>query len=258
MIQLRFQILPDPMRLHRLFYLAFAILCATPVLVGFMPTFFARKMFIPADGHGPDGLPILLIIHGVFMTAWVLLVAVQAALVVAKKITVHRRLGWLTVAIGLGSWITAALVVPSFAPRLLALGLPAEILREALAKMYWTDIFSLVVFPLFVLSGVLLRRKPEFHKRIMIYSTLTLLSPAVGRMTRMIAPGEAFGGINWTLSIAILTGLSLLPIVHELFRYRKVHRASIGSAAVVLACNMAIIGISSTDWGKDVSVLHLN
>lgn len=238
------------------FFVIFSVLLAIPVFFGFMPTFFLRATFQPADGHGPEGLPPLILIHGIFMTTWVLLVIIQTSLVASRKINIHKRLGWLSAAVAFGGWLTALLVVPKFAHRLMGLGIPAEVLREALVKMYWTDVISLVLFPAFVIGGVLARNRPEVHKRLMIYSTLTLLSPATGRMTRMIAPTDEFGGINWPLSVSILMAFALLPMFYELMNYRKAHKVTWLSIGVLTLSHLAMFALSATEWGKDVSALH--
>jgi hypothetical protein len=78
--------------LDRIFYSGMAILMALTVFVGFAPTFYLRAWFGPPIS-GARTLTPLVYVHGAIFSAWVVLFIIQTALVAARRVTMHRRLG---------------------------------------------------------------------------------------------------------------------------------------------------------------------
>ncbi|MEQ1911584.1 MAG: hypothetical protein ABMA15_22395 [Vicinamibacterales bacterium] len=63
------------------------------VLIGFAPTFFLRPAFLDSP------LPLLLVVHGIVMTAWHLMLPAQSYLAETRRLRWHRPLGWASVAV---------------------------------------------------------------------------------------------------------------------------------------------------------------
>ena len=75
-------------RTDRRLFLAVAILFPLIVGIGFARTYYLKTVF------NPDPLPSLLVhVHGLLMTAWVVLFVVQIWLVRSHRVSLHRRLG---------------------------------------------------------------------------------------------------------------------------------------------------------------------
>jgi hypothetical protein len=90
----------------RWFYSAMALALLAVVLAGFTPTFFGRAWFAAGAPLRPG-----VVMHGVIGSAWVLLFALQAALVAGHRVEWHQRLGLLGAlfaAAGIGSRRVAA------------------------------------------------------------------------------------------------------------------------------------------------------
>ena len=75
---------PGPTRLYRIA----AAVALLAVLVGFAPSFYLKFVF-----QRPPALTVLLVVHGVVMTAWFALFVVQAQLAASRNLRLHRRLG---------------------------------------------------------------------------------------------------------------------------------------------------------------------
>src|SRR6516225_5711861 len=73
--------------IDRRLYGGVAIGLALIVLVGFAQTYYLKVLF------GTPPLRLLLHVHGMVMTAWVVLFSVQVRLVAAHRTDLHRRLG---------------------------------------------------------------------------------------------------------------------------------------------------------------------
>src|SRR5271169_3591372 len=78
----------------RYFYFFFSLVVAGIVVVGFSQT-VDRFLF-----HASPPRPVLLWIHGVAFSGWVIFFILQSALVRVRKVSVHRTLGWFGAALG--------------------------------------------------------------------------------------------------------------------------------------------------------------
>lgn len=239
-----------------MFFAFMSLLLLAVVLKGFGPSFFFRSNSEINDGHGPEGLPIYLIIHGLVMSTWLLLIVVQTGLVQTKNIKTHMRLGWIGLALAILVIPTGILAMNGFGPRLLAAGVPAQVLREGLSLLFWIDVFSLILFPGLIGTAIYYRKNSEKHKRIMLFAGFTVLVPALGRMTAQIAQTDSFGGINWPLTWSILICIMLSVPVYDFIKHRNIQPATITSFVAVFVGMLLSVLIAATEIGKDLASSH--
>ena len=108
---------------ERRFHTGFTLAILAAVLLGFSRTFFLRRWFPEwADAHGAPE-PFFLF-HGAVFFAWFLLLLVQPTLVAARRVDVHRRLGWL------GAGLAAAMIV---------LGTVGALIAARAADSFWRE-----------------------------------------------------------------------------------------------------------------------
>ena len=156
-------------KLDRIFFTSMIVLCWAAVLFGFSKTYFLAGMV-----RAP--LPNLLIhIHGAAFTLWMILLVVQTTLITTRKVAVHRMLGMYgfglaTLMVGLGLFASVDALKRGSAP----LGLDA-------ATFFVIPISGMVAFSALVYFAYRFRNKPEFHKRIILIATISLMDAAVGR-----------------------------------------------------------------------------
>jgi hypothetical protein len=180
---------------YRFHVLAIAVLGAA-VLAGFAKTYYFRVFF--------DGPPLARAahLHGILATAWIALHYTQARLVAAHRVDVHRRLG-----------IFAAVVAGLLAVQVVSMAIANAAAGHALPgrdplQFLSVPLGTTTMFTLFVGSALALRRKREWHKRLMLLATMTLLAPAMGRLDAQVmaplglphlvlAPAVTFGFIAW-------------------------------------------------------------
>src|SRR5438552_18356087 len=78
----------DRRAFERRFFLAVAILFPITVLIGFGPTYYLRGFFTPPP------IPNMLVhMHGLAMSAWIILFATQVYFIRSMKIKLHQQLG---------------------------------------------------------------------------------------------------------------------------------------------------------------------
>jgi len=217
----------------RRFYLFVAVLTAAIVFAGFARTFFLNGFF--AKLH----LPSLYILHGIVFSSWLVLLVTQSALVSAKQIRIHQKLGYASIAIvvsmfSLGWIMSVQAAQRGFTPP----GGPPPLSFLAF------QILGLVLFTALVTAGFLLRNRPETHKRLMIVATVTILTPALARIfllfnTHLII-FKALG-----VQLAVL----LVCMAYDFFARKRVHPAYIwGSLAFVTFVPLAIFAGGTRAW----------
>lgn len=187
------------------------------VFLGFGRSFFLRPLYIEAP------LPPHLIVHGVVMTTWFLLFVVQAVLVSAKRITLHRQLGLAGIVVAFAAFVTGVLVNVRIASRAMAADSP-ERTQDMLAFASASLVGLLPFVPLIVLALWYVRR-PAVHKRLMFWAFAWVLGPAftntrpLGRvLDALVAPQLPFfpADLFWLLAL----------VVYDWRTIRRVHPAT--------------------------------
>ena len=167
----------------RWFFAASAAAGAGVVFVGFAPTYYLKPVW------GGPSLPLRVHIHGILFTAWMLLFVLQSFLIARKRTRMHRRLGIVGAVLIAGMLVSGLSVSIAWArvdspgtgavagvPRLVAVVIPLA---------------SIAMFALLASIGLLYRRRPDVHKRLMLLATIALLPPALGRISFLAARGPA-------------------------------------------------------------------
>lgn len=217
----------------RWLYLVAAIAAGVFVLVGFARTYYLKTVF------GAPELPPLRHLHGLVMTLWFALFAVQTALVEGHRTALHRRLGvagavlaLVVLVVGVTTGIDAAARGASPGPP------PLRFLVVPLGDM--------VVFATLVGTALyaIARNRTEIHKRLMLVGTLSMLPAAIARMpfefirTAAPPPVVPFG----------LTDLTILACVAiDTWRHRRLHPAFAWGALFVVVSHPARILLAQTD-----------
>ena len=173
----------------------------------------------------------LIAVAGVVLSvyaAWLFLVVAQIALVEKGDIRLHRWLGWATA-------VVALVMVP--------LGIAAAFVDEA-RRLHHPDsdpqflaleFEEMVAFSAFTIAGLLLRRDPASHKRLMILSAVAISDAGFARIWLngiKIAPPGPFGfWIQYFWGIALML---VAMIAWDLWRRRRVHPAVLAGAALLI------------------------
>src|SRR6266513_6106853 len=154
------------------FYLAMALATTAVVVAGFAPSYylrpFVRIAYYPTGIPVSPSLPLLIHVHAVVLSLWLVLLVVQTTLVAAGRTDVHRRLGM----------AGAALL-----PMILVLGVftairgardgwnPGGPFADSLEFLI-VGLGDIALFTGFVAAALYYRRQPEIHKRLMILGAL--------------------------------------------------------------------------------------
>jgi hypothetical protein len=206
-------ILSRKRRDHR-FCLVLATLAAITIFSGFSATYYLKPLRGLVPLPASSQLPMVIHLHGAVFTLYVLFYLFQTALISRGQRALHMTLGWVSIAL---------------IPAMVVLGTMAAFWGASMGHMQnWPDlesaamvnVMSVFVFAVIATVGILLRKKPEAHKRLMSLSFMTLLPPALARPTLASLLGPA--GVVAAIFAFILAGS-----VYDLITRRRIHPAYI-------------------------------
>ena len=182
---------------HR-FFLTVAVLFPVITIVGFAPSYYFKTVF-----NSPP-LPSLLVhIHGMVMSLWMVLFAVQTYLITSRRIRVHIALGTFGVLLAGAAIITGMMAAIAAAGR--GSGFPGY---EPLV-FFMVPAGGLVVFAILFAAAIYYRKRAAEHKRLMLLTVVGMLSPSISRLPLPFIPALGswwFFGIPDLIAVALLAG----------------------------------------------------
>jgi hypothetical protein len=201
---------------------------ATVVLAGFGPSYYFWPVTQATRHAGgqpiPSSLPWTVHVHALVFSSWVALLVVQSSLIAARRVALHRQVG-----------MTAAVMIPLMCVLGLSTAVsgarrgwnPGGPFADALGFMA-VGVVDIAVFAALAIAGLVYRRRPEPHKRLMLFATLGgLMWPAITRL-----PGIA-GNVG--LMFGTLAFLLLAPVVRDVLHRDRHSWLSAALAVAVLA-----------------------
>jgi uncharacterized membrane protein YozB (DUF420 family) len=197
---------------------------AAVIIAGFSRT-------VPDDFTAGTKFPLLLAIHGTVFTLWIVLFVAQPAIVARGSLKLHRRIGWI------GAGLAAAMVVMGLAATFYAVH------SNAVPSFFPPSLFlvmntiGIAVFGGLVTAGVMRRKNAEWHKRLMLCATISILGPGVGRLL----PMESFGRAAPLVMFAVILVFGLAGPLYDMIIRRRVHPAYIWGVSTIVV-SMLITG----------------
>ncbi len=217
----------------------------TAVLAGFGLD-FARYL-----GETPSPPPILHV-HAAVYVLWLGLVTLQILWVEMGNVRRHKQLGWLTVAV-------SALMVP--------LGLSAALVDQArqvthpdyAPQFLALEFQEMIAFSVFMTAGVIFRRSPAAHKRLMILSAVAISDAGFARIWLIGIKTEIPGLFGWWLQS--FWGIFLILVamgVWDLWRLRRIHPAVLFGAALLWTGEIVTTILNFSPTWREIMVRLVN
>ncbi len=174
--------------------------------------------------------PLHIHLHAAIYLGWLILFTTQNVLAGNGNLALHRRLGKLG-----GLFIVAMIVIGSYA------GLQS-IVRDHVPPHYTPAYFlplvqvALVCFGGLAIAGLAMRRKTQWHRRLLLMATIVVADPGLDR----ILPGPILGGpvSQWCI-MAIQLALAGLVLIHDRKTFGRVHPATWWGIGVIVAGHVA-------------------
>jgi hypothetical protein len=213
-------------------YTGVAIGTALIIFIGFAQTYYLKALF------GTPPLRMLLHIHGLVMTAWIVLFFVQVRLIAAGRRDLHRRLGVAGVVLaGLALVLGTAVALsqghihlinndPAVDPPLAFLPVPLGVL---------------ILFGTFVTAAILQRRHADFHKRLMVLASLSILLPGIDRL-----PFHFIDVADQSILFGINDVCVVICIAYDTFKTRRLHPAWVWGGGLIVSLQILTLMVRHT------------
>lgn len=195
--------------LDQYFYLSMTLLVSAVVVYGFGRNI--GQNLIHADIPYPQML--FVAVHAIVFSTWVLLFVTQSALTRSRNMALHRTLG------------AAGLVLGAVMP---VLGVITAIVMQTLARKQGApsaaflsvSFNDMVSFTIAFWLAIYWRRRPEFHRRLMMIATCCLTVAAFARFPVSVVPKRSwYGFVDLLLMLGILRDLIVNRRIHVVYRY---------------------------------------
>lgn len=213
---------------ERRFFAVMAVAAAVVVFAGFATNYYlwplTRATHFGSGQLVSRSLPLVVHSHAVLFTLWMGLFVVQSVLVDRGRVAAHRRLGQL------GACLVPAMVLTGLmtAVRGARDGWnPGGPFPDALGFMI-VGVFDILVFTVLTIAGLIWRRRPDLHRRLMLLGTIGgLMWPAITRIPFLAG--------RLPLMYGLLAALALAPAVRDFATRSRLRWLSIGVGVAILA-----------------------
>lgn len=225
----------------RAFYTSLAVAMAVTVVAGFGPTYYFRLVSgTPATTTGGSITPTIRL-HAILFSAWVVLFVVQTALVSARRLTMHRTLGYASIALAAAMIVIGPLTAVEAAARGAA---PAGV--DALVFLL-VPLGDIVLFTGFYTAAVLKRRDREAHKRLMLLAYVSIVTAATARLPGVLPLGPL---VFFALSfLFVVAGMS-----YDRLSRGRVHAAYRWGAPIFALSVPLRLALAGTETWRHIAV----
>lgn len=140
--------------------------------------------------HENPAAPMVVLVHAVVFSTWMLLLTAQVLLVLRDRVAWHRRLGWFA-----AGWACLMAVVGPWAAIVSqVVNLHSPLTQPPFLAVNLVDIAGFVVL---LVWGIALRKNPAAHRRMMLLATISLADPGFARFSGWLWPTEPSSVIVW-------------------------------------------------------------
>ena len=224
------------------FYVGMAWVCLAIAILGFVPTYWMPLV------RGTFDRPPILHLHAFAFYGWTLFFVSQATLVSRGRVSRHRELGVVGVALATALlFIGMAAAISSLHA---AVGLSSE---AAVRRFSIVPVSGILLFATLVATALVNVRRKDVHKRLLLVATASMLQAAVGRLFVLaFAPPAGEGPrvpppVPITIPAGIVVDLLIVAgMIHDKRTRGKVHPVYWIAGASVLAVQLLTTPLSGT------------
>jgi hypothetical protein len=234
---------PRRARIHsdRIFFPFMCLLVLVTVWLGFSKTYYGVGM---VRTHLPS--PIIHI-HAIVFTLWLVTLAVQTSLVSVRKVKLHMTVGlW-------GFALAAVMVVIGSLAAVNSLRRDMSPPGSGLSPetFFIVPVSGMLVFGALTAWSFSVRRKPDQHKRLIMFATISLLDAAVGRFPYTIAP------MGPLAQMLIMFSFLVVMIGYDLISRRTILRVTSIAGLIIIFQQVLRIPLAQTAaWQAFAHMIH--
>jgi hypothetical protein len=192
--------------LAKYFYLFMSLLIAAVVVYGFSFT-MGKRLFHPTSAP-----PTVLYFHAAIFYGWLMFFILQSALVRARKVKLHRALGWFGAALG----VLMVLVGTYTAIHMTNVHIARDHSDTAAADLI-VPLWDMLCFTITFGLAVFWRIKPEYHRRLVLVATCVLTAAAFGRLPSHLVGDYFYAGVDLLILLGVMRDLVVNRRVHPVY-----------------------------------------
>jgi hypothetical protein len=218
------------------------------VAVAAVATGFSTTYFIPV-ARGTFAGPPVAHLHGLLFMTWIALLLVQPTLVRHGHSRLHRKLGLIALPLA-GAMAISGLAVGTFAVgRDLAGGGGAFAYSQLVGV-----VAAMSFFVVYVAIAIAARKRPDWHKRMMLLATIAILWPAWFRF-RHLLPFVPRPDI--ILGVIVSDSLIVAAMVRDRWKFGRIHPAYLIFGSLLIAEHVGEIFLYDTPaWRAAASAVY--
>ena len=220
------------------FYPVAAAVLAALTIAGFARTYYLRFLF------DQPPLKLLVHLHGLVFTAWLVLFVVQTRLIAAHNYRLHMKVGIagavLAVAVVAIGVLTALVGAPD--PRIRPMGMTG-------LQFLIFPLMGITFFGVCVAAAIALRRRADLHKRLMLLGMIAVLGPGVARLIRLVDIGDLF----LLIQTSVVVGFVGWALLYDWFKNRIVHPVFVIGGCLLVASWPIRAWVARTDGWHTVA-----
>lgn len=186
--------------------------------------------------HEQPPVPKIVHVHAIITTIWLLTATALVLLVETGNVAFHRRFGWFA-----AGWAGLVIVIAPWSElswQALNLHTPGALPPQFLSIAF-SGIFCMIIL---LPWGILLRRNPAAHRRVLMLATVCISDAGFARMMGLVAPSPVrFTGM-WLFYEGGNLLLILLMFLWD-WKRNRVMRQFLMAAGLVVAVGLAATGL---------------
>lgn len=211
---------PSTEQRERRFFMGMALLIAATVATGF-------GLFL-ALGISSFGAPWWVHIHAVSFMSWIALYLTQNYFVLQDRIDQHRRLGRIGAILAIWMVLVGLILTPV---TIAVHRSPPFFTPPQFLALDWVNVS---IFAALVGTGIAMRKRTDWHRRLMLCATICVIAPAWGRilvLSGLMTP--------WHNTFAVLSYV-VIAMIADLRIRGRIHPAYFIGAAAILSMGAGI------------------
>lgn len=186
--------------------------------------------------NDPTTMPPVVHLHGVTFISWMTLLFVQTCLINAKNVALHRSLGMFGIALA-----TAVLFTGGYISLLgMTFGDPAG---PFYYDLMYLSVMALAGFGVLFTLAMRNTRRPDNHRRLILFATIPILPPGINRMYQVVFQLDYLPLIATYLT---MSAIAIAILTHEWRTTRSISNTSKIGGAIVFGQQLLHVPISGS------------
>jgi hypothetical protein len=188
-------------------------------------------------------VPAIFHIHAFFFFGWLVLYLTQTSLIAGGNVALHRRLGWLTL-----GWVPAMVVLGTTMTIASVRNFGGPAFFDA-NEFLFQNIVGIFVFAGMVGAAIVVRRRTDWHRRLMYCAMASITGPGLGR----ILPMPLFIPWAWWVVQGVAGLFMVVAMILDRRRTGRIHPAWLWGIGIFFGSQIACDLVAYSPWGLSIT-----